>query len=506
MASVRLIVVIVVVSIAVASVAAVSLYGQYGQIPSESVDKIAGKDITIKPAQQQNTDSVIVIPSIYANEFVVPKGTWPNGILVDSKGTIWTVGSKTHDLIAFDPKKGKAKSYPIAEEGSKDETSGIFMVWTMAEGNDGSIWFSGSGKIPLWRFDPAAEKFEAIRSLTAAPIQMKFDKETGDLWFTSLHRGIVGVLQKDGQSSYAVKEVELGKESLPSGIQLGNSSVLWITQSTSGKITAFDIAYDDGGKVTRITKSSEYPEGESTIITPTDIEIYNNSAWVTEHSTSLLTRFDTKTQEMTRYPTALHPIQIVTLPYWMEPAGQNGIWFNEHRGNRIGFFDFSENTLTEYEVPTRNPEGGYIANVLTISADPANENKVWFTELTEDKVGYVDRSVPIPFDIRTADKQIVVEKGQSAQIDIEVTRNPDIQLFNNTLSFNASSSAVPSGVLLNATASFSPDVIDLSKLNGTQTVTFELNDQGIRTGKHMLALSATDGAVIRTVYIQLVIK
>src|SRR5438093_1531394 len=56
--------------------------------------------------------------------------------------------------------------------------------------------------------------------------------------------------------------------------------------------------------------------------------------------------------------------------------------------------------LTEYEVPTRDPSNGYLANALTIAIDPVDNNKVWFTEFNHDKIGIVDRSVPIPFDIR----------------------------------------------------------------------------------------------------------
>jgi hypothetical protein len=243
------------------------------------------------------------------------------------------------------------------------------------------------------------------------------------------------------------------------------------------------------------------------LFSPTDIIVNNGSAWVTEHGTSFLTEYNFKTHEIKRYPTALHPIQISTLPYWLaqDPAGK-GIWFNEHRGNRIGFFDFSSRTLTEYEVPTRNPQMGYIANVLTIAADPTNENRAWFTEWSEDKIGYVDKSKPIPFDIQASRKQIVIEKGQTARVNIEITKKPDVELFNNTLSFNVSSSVVMSGVLLNATANFSPNIIDLSKVNGTQAVTLELKDEGIQKGQYVLAVSASDGAVIKTVYLQLVVK
>jgi virginiamycin B lyase len=285
------------------------------------------------------------------------------------------------------------------------------------------------------------------------------------------------------------------------------NKTLWITQSADGKIISFNITTtSEGETVVDIAKMAEFPQQEM-LFSPSDIIINGDSAWVTEHGSSFLTEYNFNTRQVNRYPTALHPIQISTLPYWLEEdlSGKGG-WFNEHRGNRIAFFNFSSRTLTEYEIPTRNIQGGYIANLLTIATDPNNVNKVWFTELTEDKIGYIDRSVPIPFDLRTHNKQIVLEKGQTAQIDIEVTRNPGVRLFNNTLSFNASSSAIISGVPINTMISFSPAQIDLSKMNSTQIVTLKVKDEGMQKGQHILALSATDGAVIRTVYVELMVK
>ena len=56
-------------------------------------------------------------------------------------------------------------------------------------------------------------------------------------------------------------------------------------------------------------------------------------------------------------------------------------------------------TLTEYEVPTRDPLNGYLANALTLAINPKNNNKIWFTEFNHDKIGVVDHDIPIPFDI-----------------------------------------------------------------------------------------------------------
>jgi streptogramin lyase len=444
--------------------------------------------------------------SPYITEYKLSNNTLPNGILVDSKGTVWTVGSQSRSLIAFTREEEKIKSYPLPNNGNGPSA----LTWAMAENKDGSIWFSGSAGNPIWRFDPRTENFESIKSPSAAPIQMKVD-ENGNVWYTTLSRGVIGVVIQngggEGDQKYISKELDLGNESFPSGLYLQNKS-LWITKSLDGKIADFQISssLQNGRSMLNFTQVAEFPRQE-TLFSPTAIVVGNGSAWVTEHGTTFLTEYNLKTYEVKRYPTALHPIQVSTLPYWLAAdTNRKSVWFNEHKGNRIAFFDFSNRTLTEYEVPTRNPQMGDTANVLTVSADPTNENRAWFTELTEDKIGYVDKSKPIPFDIRALEKQIVLEKGHTARVNIEVTRNSDALLFNNTISFGTSSSTIASGVLLNATANFSPKVVDLSKVNGMQAVTLELKDEGIQKGQYILAVSATDGAVIRTVYLEMVVK
>lgn len=432
----------------------------------------------------------------YVLEYSFPKDTWPNAILVDSRGTIWTVGAKSGSLIAFDPAMSKAKSYAIPSRSG----SQFVMTWAIAEDRDGSILFSGSGGVPLWRFHPEIEQFEPIGSPSGSPIQIKLDDE-GRIWYSLLSSGIVGVVQNE-KSDYEATEFDVGKESFPSGIVVRNDT-LWVTKVFDGQVSQFHISSEDR-KVTDLTEVEKFPR--QTLVSPNDILVIDGSAWITEHGTSFITRFDMAKHQVTRYPTSLHPIHVVTLPYWLEPSGTEGIWFNEHRGNRIAFFDFSDDTLTEYEIPTRNPEAGYIANALTIHADPHDPNRLWFTEFTEDKIGYVNRSVPIPFDLRTPQTKVTLDQGGSAKINLEIVRKAGVPLFNETLSFNTSSSTITSGVLVNATAVFSPNMVDLSEVKGTQNATLELHDEGLGKGIHMLAISATDGAVGRTVYVELAVE
>jgi hypothetical protein len=111
-----------------------------------------------------------------------------------------------------------------------------------------------------------------------------------------------------------------------------------------------------------------------------------SSIWLAEHGTNFITEYLIDSHNVIRYPTSSSPRHYITLPFWIaERADDKGFWFNEHEGNRIAFFNTTAMTLLEYEVPTRDPFNGYIANALTLSADPNDKNKVWFTEFNHDK-------------------------------------------------------------------------------------------------------------------------
>ena len=120
------------------------------------------------------------IDTPYIKEYSMPNGTWPNGILVDKNGIVWTVGTKSHTLLSFDPNQGRVIAfYPIPQESQKNATrtnsvqSGVSMAWALVQDKNGSIWFSqADSPNPLWRFDPSTKKFESIRMVSEAPYQI----------------------------------------------------------------------------------------------------------------------------------------------------------------------------------------------------------------------------------------------------------------------------------------------------------------------------------------------
>jgi hypothetical protein len=189
----------------------------------------------------------------------------------------------------------------------------------------------------------------------------------------------------------------------------------------------------------------------------------------------------------------------------------------------------TDSTLSEYEVPTRDPLNGYIANVLTLSSDPNDNDKVWFTEFNHDKIGVLDISSPIPFDLDspitshnltilsspTNNKTQNNASSEVATTNVEVTRKVSFNNANDinhsSLVFlNASSSMNPLGRFVNMTAKFYPtSVINFTKMNDciqkaeVQLLLQRNDSNSIPAGNYTVGISSTDGKVTKSIFKQL---
>ena len=495
------------------------------------------------------------IDTPYIKEYSMPNGTWPNGILVDKNGIVWTVGTKSHTLLSFDPNQGRViASYPIPQESQKNATrtnsvqNGVSMAWALVQDKNGSIWFSqADSPNPLWRFDPSTKKFESIRMVSAAPYQMQIDQNTGNIWFTTFTDNKLGVIQKieknqssgnrnnENSSQYKVSEFNLGNESFPSGLYLKGDSV-WVTQSLNNKLVQFKMITGANGKVVNVVKTLEIPSPTSSndqilFDSPYDLVVLGNNLWVTEHDANFITAYNMGSKSATKFADSSNPHQYVTLPFWLREGAGGGLWFNEHYGNRMAFFNTTGLTLIEYEIPTRDPNLGYISNALNFAVDPTNNKNVWFSEYNHDKIGLVKSSVSIPFNIHSSVKKVVLSKmivGKREQqknatatvINFEISKNSDNNKSSSEVSplpnnnnnheivfFKTSSSMTHFGVL-NSTANFSVNYVDLTKMKNrtAQVQLFMHNDYKVPSGNYTLGISATDGRVTESIFPELTVR
>ena len=334
---------------------------------------------------------------------------------------------------------------------------------------------------------------------------MKIDQNTGNIWFTTFTDNKLGVIQKieKNQSSgnrinvsssqYKVSEFNLGNESFPSGIYLKGDSV-WVTQSLNNKLVQFKVITDANGMVVNVLKILEIPSPASStnnqvlFDSPYDLVVLGNKLWVTEHDANFITAYNMGSKSVTKFADSSNPHQYVTLPFWLrEGDGGVALWFNEHYGNRMAFFNTTGLTLTEYEIPTRDPNLGYISNALNFAVDPTNNKNVWFSEYNHDKIGLVKSSVSIPFNIQSSVKKVVLSKmivdkrekqknATTTVVNFEISKNLDnnkssSEVFplssnnnNHEIVFFKTSSSMTHFGVLNSTANFSVNYIDLAKM------------------------------------------
>jgi streptogramin lyase len=438
--------------------------------------------------------------SKYVTTYSLPNGTGPNGILVDNNGLVWTSGSSSHSLFRLDFENGKLRSYPIPEE-----KRGQTMVWSMVEDKDGNIWFSQLGANPLWLFDPNTERFSLFHT-SSPPFQMKVENTTGNIWFTTLTGNTIGVIQKvenKTEPSYKIIEFPTGQDTDPSGLFLKDGSV-WVAELSKGKIAKFEVVRNNDDLVVNIKKTLEIPESNQTqFYTPIDVLVSGNrTVWVTEHGPSTMTKYDTISGKLTRFPTSQRPDGITTLPFWMrESTDGKGIWYDEHQGGRVAFFDLDKMDLTEYELQnnTANP----VVYTLNLAMDPSDSSKLWFSQWNLDRVGVVDHAIPLPFDIKSnLTKVLLSDKNTTATINVEISGNDSVSQ-NHMVFLKVSSSMMPDGGFANMTGNFTVSSVDLSKVNQDVPVQFILQNQGANAGNYTLGISATDGIVTKTIFVDL---
>jgi virginiamycin B lyase len=237
-----------------------------------------------------------------------------------------------------------------------------------------------------------------------------------------------------------------------------------------------------------------------------------DNVWISDHGTSIFVKLNPINGSLTKYVTS--PIsqkifagekpngQAYTLPYWMKKGLNNSIIFNEHIGNKIGKFYPDNLTLVEYWIPSQNKQFGQcppdspenscgIGNILQITNE-ISDKSIWFTEWSENKIGYVDTSIPLPFSITTTEKEITLKPGESKEIKFTIKAHIDSS---SPLSPISSSTLTPSGDLGTSFGIFSENSLNLKKDDSKElSFVFTLSND-VAIGNYILMLGAEDDII-----------
>jgi virginiamycin B lyase len=144
--------------------------------------------------------------------------------------------------------------------------------------------------------------------------------------------------------------------------------------------------------------------------------------WITQHGPSFISEFNPAKNYFRTISTSV-PSWVVdrtTLPYFIRVDTKGNVWFNEHYGNAIGVFDPSDETLVEYEIPSRLANSGNLSFALTLGL--AQSGDAWFTELLTGKIGVISPNVSGELSLSFENEsQIVV--NQSKSVNLQVSNN-----------------------------------------------------------------------------------
>jgi len=459
----------------------------------------------------------------YVKEYKIPTTcTQPLAITVDHDGMVWFAQTNTGKVAKFDPLTETFTEYanPVWEDIEKQFMLNAIknevmperlrsMIWGMDAFPDGSIWFTDERTDAIWKFTIDSESYDRISYTQIEEgnsLPQKLVIEGSKIIINDFSGGKLSFLDyaqdRQGLRHYAIPSVM--EDAVTGDFAIDSDKNVWYTNWVprgQGILIKFDYpGYESESAKGEVTQGLllqdfiewyNFPVG---LTTPNGVAVGpEQKIWIADTSSNYFFSFDPKTEEFTKYVTSIPTSDSygnfgknpVSNPYWIEHSDGNLI-MNQHNANRIGVFNPSSETLVEYTVPSRNPnwadcEGIEYCGVAQVFDFAVAGEKIWFTEWVENNIGVVDTSIPLPFSIAIDKDKITLEKGQTTQITLEVTKTGSAHMYD--ASVNSSSTSTFSDIIITHENNFS--------LSDKTTISVEIMaSEHALSGTHKVLLGA----------------
>ena len=467
----------------------------------------------------------------YVKEYKIPTTcTQPLAITVDHNGIVWFAQTNTGMVAKFDPVtevfteyhnqvwKNVEKIFIATAIDNNVEPSKLrSMIWGIDYFPDGSIWFTDEATDAIWKFSIDAEEYDRIsysqidENKSSLPQKLVIDGSKiiiND--FTGGRLSFLDYAQdREGLRHYSIPSVV--PDAVTSDFAIDSDKGVWYTNwvpSGQGILVKFDYpGYEfqvTQGEVTQglllqdFIEWYNFPVG---LTTPNGVTVGpDQKVWLADTASNYFFSFDPKTEEFTKYVTSIPTIDSygnasdmiknpVSRPYWIEHYDGN-IIMNEQTANRIGVFNPSSETLIEYTIPSRNPnwadcEGIDDCGVAQVFDFAVSGEKIWFTEWVENNIGVVDTSISPPFSIDIDANQITLEKGQTFEIPLKVTKASSWNDMSIDASVNHSSTSTFSDIIIK------PELNNFSLSDTSTTISVQISvSEHALSGTHKVLLGA----------------
>jgi len=418
-------------------------------------------------------------------KYKLPSSRAPNAITLAPDGSVW-FGEQALPGVAHLYPNGTLIEYRWPFQYNSPVS--LTFTWGIAIWK-GCVWASDQAGSQLVAVDPATGSTKTIKLDTGSfPYTLTVGPDDS-LWFTEVFASKIGRVD----SQYHLHEYSLPLGT-PAQILFANSSLgYYVDTGNVGFVEPGVYSFDPNN----FSPVQIYSNGTK-LLAPTSLALAKNGLWVAQHASSNLAYYDFKTQAWSQYPTT--PVSYIesTLPYFVAVNGSL-VWFNEHYANRMAVIDTAHGLLTEYSLS--NPPANkttQIDNALTFAL---GKDKVWFTELTANYVGYIDASYHPSFSFQShPDSNLQLAKGSGKSITLTLQGNHD-----KSLTVISSDSETPDSrpkwISLNVSET------EVRTLNGEATIILRvITNTSTIPGDYTLLISVTDGLVTQGVYLTLTVS
>ena len=402
--------------------------------------------------REQHCGNSIAKSNQYIQEFDIPTPcTQPLSIITDSYGKIWFAQTNTGNLAMFDPDSEEFTEY----ENDLWDLNRASMIWGIFYTQDDEIWFTDDAHGSLWKFSIPEKKYFKfdIPTYKGKPYPQKIGFHNDNFVINDFTGNQVVVLK---HSDLDENKIAPSSISIPEGFFTSQASV-----DSEGNIWFVMWKYQKESilvKTNSVTHESEQFSLPASISAPNGVSIGpSGNIWIADTASSSFYSFDPENTKVVEFVTSPSPIWTygnssgliktpITRPYWNDFDSDGNMWFNQQTANRLAVFNPVSESLVEYDIPSKNSKWADCGDMEDCGTSQSfgftfEDQKVWFTEWVENKIGVLDTSVTIPISFDVPQDNIIINRGQDKEILATVMpkTNQNIEL---VFSGNASSELI----------------------------------------------------------------
>ena len=423
----------------------------------------------------------------YVKEYQIPTlCTQPLAIKVAPDGNVWFVESNVGQIAKFDPVSEKFTEFKneVWPEGART------MAWGLDYSSDGTMWYTDGSFDTIWRFNIFNEEYAAVSYPVSGEgsLPQKIAIHGSNIIVNDFTGGKItffDLSQNTDEITYSSVVAPI-PNSFTGDFAIDSKNNLWYTNwvpETSGLLLKFNIEQYklDSSALTNTISVENYFEVYDF---PQDLETANglsidenDNVWIVDTSSSFFFKFDPDTQQFTKFITSTPQKSTygnstgiikspISRPYWTQTDLNGNLFFNEQTSNQLAVFNIHNEQLVEYMVPSKNPnwadcedKSDSNCGVAQIFAFDAVDDKIWFTEWAENKIGVVDIGKPLPFTVNTDIESIILKKGETQKLSLRITPSSNMGDINFNFAHTASTVTKSSDLLVSHDFNNSNEII-----------------------------------------------